>query len=118
MKPEKNPERCSDAELLCLLTKGDKNALIMIYDRYATDLYAYLIPLVRTRVSGKEARERTMQILIDIFIPLWDDREKLVIPSVLSEYLYSTAYHKAVNYLLHRKDPQDTEITRNLFIDA
>lgn len=108
MKTEKDQEHYSDAELLCLLTEGNKNAYIMIYDRYAGDLYAFLIALVRTRVSGEEARERTMRMLINIFMPLWDNREKLVIPFVLSEYLYAAAYHEAVNYLTNRSNKKST----------
>lgn len=105
MEPEKNISHRSDKELFDLLVQSDKNALATIYDRYSIDLYAYIMSLVRTRASGRQAQEDTIKILIDVFLSLWGDRETLLISSTLKDYLVSSAYSRAFNYMSHtRKD--------------
>lgn len=89
----------SDDELLRLLTQNDKDAFATIYDRYATDLYVYIKQIVLTRSSGSKAQKDTQMILIDIFAVLLNNRSTLPRSFGLADYLFSSAYHRAVNYV-------------------
>jgi hypothetical protein len=98
MKFEKNLLEFSDEELLRLLPQNRKAVFIIIYDRYATELYCYIKQMVLTRTTGNQAADHTQSILIDVFQSLLTESGN---PSqfILMDYLFSTAYNKTVNYL-------------------
>lgn len=106
MESGKHLTTCSDDELLRLLTQNNKAAFATIYDRYATDLYIYIKQIVLTRTSGSKAQKDTQMILIDIFAALLNNRSTLSPSFVLGDYLFSTAYHRAVNYMCCKQGVQ------------
>ena len=104
-KSEQDMSGCTDEELFRLVTQSEKSALIILFDRYAADLYSYILPLVRTRKSNNVTPEAVTQyILIDIFMRVWDNRKTLVVPVTIRAYLFSAAYNKAVDYMRYRKN--------------
>lgn len=104
MKHEQDLLHYTDEELFHLVTQSDKQALLILFDRYADGLYSYILPLVRARTVENPAPEDTTQyILIDIFTSLWDAHKTLLIPATVRTYLFSAAYNKAVDYVRYRK---------------
>ena len=98
MTPGNDLTLCTDEALLQRITQSNKDALIMLFDRYSADLYRYILPLVRTYRLDDQAEDDTKHILTAVFITLWDDRETLAIESTLSEHLYSEAYDRIMLY--------------------
>ena len=62
----------SDSELLVFLRTGDKKAFEEIYNRYHKPVYRYLVSLVKIPEIAED-------LVHEIFVKLWDIREKLVI---------------------------------------
>jgi hypothetical protein len=104
MEPGNHLIAYSDDELLRLLTQNNKDAFATIYDRYATDLYFYIKQIVLTRTSGSKAQKDTQMILIDIFAALLNNRSTLPPSFVLADYMFSSAYHRAVNYVCCKQE--------------
>lgn len=105
MQPVQDLTVLTDGSLLQRITESDKQALIVLFDRYAADLYSYVLPQVRGRTLKEQKPEDVARnILIDIFTSLWDDRNTLSIATTTSAYLFAGAYNRAVDYLRYRKD--------------
>jgi RNA polymerase sigma-70 factor (ECF subfamily) len=84
----------SDADLVTLLTGGDRKAFETIYRRYASDLYRY----ARKNVPLKEDCEEMVQ---DVFESLWLRRENLRIDA-LRHYLLKSVRYKVIRYFRKR----------------
>lgn len=84
----------SDADLVTLLSQGDKAAFEAIYRRYAGDLYKY----ARKNIALKEDCEELIQ---DLFETLWTRRDKLSIQS-LKHYLFSSIRYMIIRYFRHK----------------
>lgn len=104
-KSEQILSNLTDVELFRLVTQSDKKALLGLFERYASDVYSCILPVVRTRKSKSVTPEAVTQyILIDVFTELWDNRKTLVIPITIRTYLLSSAYKRAVDYARYRKE--------------
>lgn len=104
-KSEQILSNLTDEELFRLVTQSDKKALLGLFERYASDVYSCILPVVRTRKSKSVTPEAVTQyILIDVFTELWDNRKTLVIPITIRTYLLSSAYKRAVDYARYRKE--------------
>ena len=80
----------SDEALVTLLKNGDEQAFAEIYRRYAEKLAGF----AGTKLySLDDARD----ILHDVFVKLWENREQLYITSNLQSYLYAVVRHKVVD---------------------
>jgi hypothetical protein len=93
MNAEVDLTTCSDEILLRRMSQGDKEAFLVVYDRYAADIYTYSIQLVRRRTPGKNARDEAQKILIGVFTSLWNNRKTLSGSRTLIEHLYSEVYN-------------------------
>lgn len=93
MNSEADLATCSDEALLLRMSQGDKEAFLVVYDRYAADIYTYSIQRVRRRTPGKNARDEAQKILIGVFRSLWNNRKTLSGPQALIEHLYSEVYN-------------------------
>lgn len=82
----------TDQELLPLLRDGKDSAFKALYDRYHKSLYGFLYRFLKSP-------ELTEDITQEIFIKLWDDRDKL--PQLLSvrSYLFTIGKNHAFNFL-------------------
>ena len=81
----------SDSELMTKVTGGDSSALEQLYDRYSSILYT----LVRKIVIDQQVAE---QVLTEIFITLWQNREKFSFPeNNVYAWLITFARNKAVD---------------------
>ncbi len=82
----------SDQELLPLLREGKESAFKALYERYYTGLYTFLYKFLKSP-------ELTEDITQEIFIKVWDDREKM--PQLISvkSYLFTIGKNHAFNFL-------------------
>lgn len=80
----------SEEELIKLLQKGDKSAFTEIYDRFHKPVYRYLLSMVKVDQYAED-------LVHEIFLKLWEIREKLHIKAEFSSYLFRICHNKAVD---------------------
>lgn len=81
---------CSDSELLVFLRDGNKLAFAEFYNRYHKPMYRYLISLVKVPEIAED-------LVHEIFLKLWDIRQKLVIKDNFKGYLFWMCHNKAAD---------------------
>ena len=82
-----------DELLIEKISQGDRNAFEQIFKHFYPMLCAYtqrFVPL-----------EEAENIVQDIFVWLWENRESIVIERSLAAYLFRIAYRKALNNIKH-----------------
>lgn len=80
----------SDNELLVFLRDGDKLAFAEFYNRYHKPIYRYLISLVKVPEIAED-------LVHEIFLKLWDIRQKLEIKENFKGYLFWMCHNKAAD---------------------
>ncbi|HEY4324325.1 MAG TPA: RNA polymerase sigma-70 factor [Mucilaginibacter sp.] len=80
----------TDEQLVILLKNGDQTAFTEIYNRYAESLAGFAASKL---YSLDDARD----ILHDLFVKLWENRDQLNITSNLQSYLYAIIRHRIVD---------------------
>ena len=81
----------TDAVLLERLGTGDQNAFQEIYQRY----WYKLFQVARRKVIFEEDAEEIVQ---DIFVDLWERRERLLIND-LSKFLFKAVKYQILDYI-------------------
>lgn len=81
-----------DVELLPLLKTGNEEAFTVLFERYRTRLYYYLL---RHTKSPEIAEE----IVTDIFMKLWEGRELAEQISEPAAFFHKVGYYKAMDFL-------------------
>ena len=101
----------TDAELADFLKLGNQHAYIEIYDRYKGLLQQHAY-----RKLGNMAEVE--DVLQELFIHLWDKRERLTLTSSLSGYLFTAVRNRIFN--LYYKKQRETAYLDSLqdFIDS
>lgn len=94
MKVEK-----SHKELLILLKKGDIVAFDKIYEMYSKRLYGFVIRYVKQ----KEDAEGIVQ---EVFIKIWETRNKIDIYSSFDSFIFTIAYNTTIDLLRKRVNEQ------------
>lgn len=77
-----------DSYLLGALRQGEKKAFDMLFRKYYPSLCAYCSRFVEI----KDAEE----VVQDVMVWLWENKEKLEISVSLSQYLFKSVYHGAL----------------------
>lgn len=85
-----------DKFLFSLITKGDRNAFNILFEYYYSGLVVYANQFL---LDLKESEE----IVQDIFLKIWEDKEKLHIHSSVRDYLFKSIKNKCLDYLKHQK---------------
>ena len=83
------------------LMKGDENAFQALF----IDYYSVLVSFAMKYLEDQEAAEDIVQ---DVFVKIWETREKLGGIDNLSAYLYQMVRFRSFNYLRAEKVRQDT----------
>ncbi|WP_233207930.1 MULTISPECIES: RNA polymerase sigma factor [unclassified Siphonobacter] len=78
------------------LQNGDESAFASLYDRYWSKLYAYVYNRIRSQ-------EDTEELVQEVFIVLWENRQSIVITDSLSLYLFSILKRQLVSYFRSEK---------------
>lgn len=94
MKREKL-QTTEERTLLSAMQHGDLKAYGILFRRYYPMLCAYATKLVEL----KDAEE----IVQDVMLWLWETRETQIFETSLSQYLFRTVYHRAINQIAHQQ---------------
>lgn len=78
------------------IRRGDKAAFEALFEAYAPGLCAYLARYVRSQ----EVAEDLVQ---DIFLRLWGQRDEIQVSGSISGYLFLAAKHRALDQIRHGK---------------
>lgn len=76
----------SDSNLVVLLRKGDKQAFKILFEKYGTRLYLFALKYLKEKEDAKD-------LLNEVFLVLWDNRQNLKTNSFLQSYLFTIAYN-------------------------
>ncbi|MGN6530532.1 MAG: RNA polymerase sigma factor [Ginsengibacter sp.] len=98
----------TDKQLLCLVKTGDEAAFNVLFERYRSKLYYYLL----RHVKSKEIAE---EIVIDIFMKLWKGRGLADQIQDVSAFFHKVGYYKALDFLrttARREDLKQVYIDR------
>ncbi|MGV8138831.1 MAG: RNA polymerase sigma factor [Mangrovibacterium sp.] len=87
-------------ELAGLLKKGDMVAFDTIYERYCKRLYAFVLKYVKQK-------EDTEEIVQEVFIKIWEAREKINLYASFESFLFTIAYNSTISLL--RKKVNETK---------
>lgn len=87
--PSSNQEQL---RLVALLKQSDEKAFDYIYSSIADRLYLYILK----KIGSKEISE---EILQEVFVALWDNRESIEVDTSLDAYLYGIARNKIFSYM-------------------
>lgn len=82
----------TEAELLSRLAQGDEPAFNELFTRYREKLYHYLLKLTHVPEISEE-------IVIDIFVKIWQGRELLVKVDSFEGFLLTVARNKGIDFL-------------------
>lgn len=95
--------------LLASLKKGDRVAFRSIFDLYERKLYCYIFSITKSDYATEE-------ILQEIFIKIWEQRETINLSYSFSSFIYSIARNHTYNYLrnVSRQESLKQELWRNI----
>lgn len=82
---------------------GDKKSFEFLFKSYYSGLCKYARNIVRNETTAED-------LVMDIFVRLWESPGKLDISTSLSGYLYQCVHNHCINYLT-RKHKQFTELS-------
>ena len=82
----------SSSELLKEIAKGNKKALDFLFEAYYVVLYRYALKHAGSKESSEE-------IVLDVFLSIWERRECLLISTSLQSYLFTSVKYRCINYL-------------------
>lgn len=89
-------------QLLELISTGDQAAFRQLYVHFYKRLYHFALSLVKTRESAEE-------IVEDVFVRIWQQRENLHTIRNLRVYLYTAIKNASLNYLSQKARQSITE---------
>ncbi len=92
---KKSSQAIDDSFLLSAMQRGDKKAYGTLFRRY----YPMLCTYANRFVSLEDAEE----IVQDVMLWLWENREVQIFNTSFSRYLYKTVYHRSINQLTRRQ---------------
>lgn len=83
-----------EKELLALVATGNRQAFTQLYTTYLNNLYRYIFLFTKSK-------EETEEILQEIFIKIWETREKLPEVASVKNYLFRFAKNKLLDKIRH-----------------
>lgn len=86
----------SDADLVSLLNKGDRDAFAEIYDRYNGLLYTFTYKRLQSREDSKD-------LIHELFFKLWEDHPFINIKVNISAYLYGALRNNMLKLIARHK---------------
>ena len=84
------------------IRQGDSSAFSKIFQKYYPALYQFAGRFVKDAQSAEN-------IVQDVFVKLWTNRENCLITSSLKSYLYAATRNTALNFLSREKKQLSTE---------
>ena len=80
----------TDSELIVLLKEDDQSAFAEIYGRYSVNLAGFAASKLHNLDDARD-------IIHDLFVKLWEDRNQLTITSKLTVYLFSITRYRVID---------------------
>jgi RNA polymerase sigma-70 factor (ECF subfamily) len=94
-----------EQELLNLLRLGDPEAFTQLYKRHSERVFYNLLRLVKSR-------EMALEILQDIFVKIWDRREKMDIQQNFGSYISRIGENLVIDF--YRKAAREKKLFQQL----
>jgi RNA polymerase sigma-70 factor (ECF subfamily) len=93
----------SEKQCVDELQRGNIAMYETVYKMHFQPLYFYAHSIVKDEIQAEE-------IVQQLFVKIWERKEKLIIETSLKAYLYKCIYHDSLNYLKHLKVKQSYEV--------
>ncbi|MCV6629886.1 MAG: RNA polymerase sigma-70 factor [Flavobacteriaceae bacterium] len=97
-----------DAKWITKIKKGDLDAFRYLYEEYYHWLCVYLYNLSHNKQLSED-------LVHDVFIKLWDKREKILITTSIKSYLFRTCHNEFLQEL--RKNKRRQSVLDKIRID-
>lgn len=94
-------QRSTDAELIFSLKAGDSSAFSILYNRHKQSLAANLLKLLKSE-------ELTFDLLQDLFLKVWENRNQINQEKSFGGYLFTIAENMVADY--YRRAARDTKM--------
>lgn len=78
------------------LRAGDRDAFEAVFRAYYPRLADYAVGLVRSRDTAED-------VVQEVFVALWTQRERLTTPDNLAGYLFRSVRNRSLNQIRHRR---------------
>jgi len=101
----------TDKELIVLLKDNNHKAFKEIYNRYNGLLFAYAYKRLQVEEEAKD-------VIQEVFIGLWENREKFILKTYLSGFLYKSVLNRILNVWKHKRVIRDHLLSQPLEIDV
>lgn len=85
-----------DPDLVTAIRRGDRTALEALF-------HAHYDGLCRFTEGYLGSREAAQEVVQQLFLRLWEQREQWVVRTSIRTYLYGAARNRALDYLKHRR---------------
>jgi RNA polymerase sigma-70 factor (ECF subfamily) len=85
----------TNKDLLILLREGDMVAFDAIYNRYCKRLYVFVLGYIKQELDAEG-------IVQEVFIKIWEAREKIDIYASFESFLFTIAYNSTITLLRKR----------------
>ncbi len=86
----------TDEELFQLIKQNNSHALKVLFSRYYEKLAYFVFSFVKEKNSAQE-------LVADVFINIWEKRNKISIDKKVKPYLYTSAKNLSLNHLRRYK---------------
>jgi len=90
--PDLPHDERADADLVARIRSGDRAAFDALYSRYARRLIGFAYTYVRSTETAED-------IVANLFVHLWVDRDRWEIHGILKAYLFAAVRRRALNYV-------------------
>jgi RNA polymerase sigma-70 factor (ECF subfamily) len=80
--------------LLALVATGDRGAFTQLYTAHYNNLYRYIF-------LYNKSKEESEEVLQDLFIKIWENREKLIEVDSFKNYIFRIAKNKILDNIRH-----------------
>ena len=85
----------SNKELIRLIQNGDMVAFYNLYERYSKKLYFFVLRYIKLEADAEE-------IVQEVFIKIWENRNKIDVYSSFESYLFTIAYNTTISLFRKR----------------
>jgi RNA polymerase sigma-70 factor (family 1) len=85
-----------DNEIIRRIREGDKGQFELLF----RSSYVSLVRYAKTLIKDHDTAEEIVQ---DLFVRLWQDKEKIKIESSLNGYLYRSVHNRCLHYIEHNR---------------
>ena len=108
----KDKEYIIDETLVERFTKGDMKAFDDIYSAFNHKLQKFVFSLVKTETD-------TEDLVHEVFVKVWDNKEKLKNHTSFDTYLFTIAYNTTISFLRNKaKNTQYIEYVKSVQIEV